>query len=86
MAASSPMRISQMGLPMSGQQSLCSGILRVPNCGSEAKQITFHSFGSYTSLSRADLIWARLQTADSTTNWTFWLVLVRRPYVDEPQG
>jgi len=37
MTASSPMHISQMGLPMSGQQSLCSGILRVPSCGSKAK-------------------------------------------------
>lgn len=58
--ASSPTRISQIGLPTSGQQTLCSGILRVPRCGSKAKEITSQSSGSHTSLSKADMIWVIL--------------------------
>lgn len=60
MKASSPTRISQIGLPTSGQQTLCSGILRVPRCGSKAKEITSQSSGSHTSLSKADMIWVIL--------------------------
>ena len=60
MKASSPMRSSQIGLPTSGQQTLCSGILRVPSCGSKAKEITSQSSGSGTSLSKADMIWVIL--------------------------